>query len=205
MPASTGAYLAISVREADYVGTSVEQLDRWAKAVDRLAATRGLTVLGVALNHHPTHAEVVTLSRLARGADSRQAPWRVLECGSDPALLAGVMGGAEAAVVHSYHAALFALQGRVPTVLVANSEYYEQKAVGLAALAGLPEAFLTRAADSDGIAARLDLVAEALRNGAGLDEATASGRSLVDRSHRHVGELTGRQGAVLACIHHTRV
>ncbi|MEJ7583824.1 MAG: polysaccharide pyruvyl transferase family protein, partial [Acidimicrobiales bacterium] len=152
-----GAYLAVSVRRADYVGTSAEQLDGWADAVDHLAADRGLIVLGVALNHHPEHPEVVTLAGLARGAQARRARWRVLECASDPGLLAGVMSGAAAAVVHSYHAALFALRAGVPALLVASNEYYEQKAKGLADLAGLPDAFvLPRAVDRDDLATRLD-------------------------------------------------
>lgn len=168
-----GPYVAVSVREADYVGTSVDRLERWAQAVDDLAHARGLMVLGVALNDHPEHAEVVTLSRLAHGATARRARWRTLECGDDPALLAGVMAGAEAAIVHSYHAALFALRATVPTVLMANTEYYERKASGLAALAGLPDAFVGRADESDDLSLRLDMVAKALAAGNGLDPAKA--------------------------------
>jgi len=167
-------YLAITVREADYVGTSAVDLEVWAQSVDRVAVARGFTVLGVVVNEHPAHPEVVTLSRLAAGADPRRARWRVLECRGDPTLLAGVMAGAEAAVVHSYHAALFALRAAVPTLLVTSSEYYQDKAQGLADLAGLPDAFFLRPSQPDDLSAQLDLVAKALASGAGLDPATAA-------------------------------
>jgi hypothetical protein len=44
---------------------------------------------------------------------------------------------ADAVVTHSYHVALWALEAGTPTLLATGSDYYEAKAEGLRALAGL--------------------------------------------------------------------
>jgi polysaccharide pyruvyl transferase WcaK-like protein len=164
------AFVALTVREADYVGG--HDLEAWADAVDRHAADRGLTVLGVALNDQGTTPEAVTLARLAHGSVARRAPWRLLSCERDPRLLAAVMAEAQAAAVHSYHAALLALAGNRPVVLAAGTPYYRDKALGLAELAGLPDDVAVDVGlplDLDG---RLDRIAAAIRAGAGLTSAT---------------------------------
>ncbi len=70
-----GPYLVLSLRAADYVGAGVDELDRWASEVDRFAAERGLTVLGVPFNDQSGSPEVATLLTLARSASPRSARW----------------------------------------------------------------------------------------------------------------------------------
>lgn len=166
-------YLALTARTAPYVGADPARLEAWATAVDALAAERDWTVVGLALNDRPPEPEAAVLARLAHGGAMRRARWRLLEVGRNPPLLAGLCAGARAAVAHSYHAALFTLAGGRPAVLAAQSEYYRRKALGLARLAGLPEAFaVDDPAGPDALAERLDVVASTLGAGASLDPAT---------------------------------
>lgn len=163
-------YLAVSIRAAPYVGDV--DLERWSAEVDRVAAERELAVLGVALNDVGADPEAALLARLAHGGARRRAPWHVLGVEHDPRLAAAAMAGAQAAAVHSYHAALFALVAGRPVVLGAASDYYRRKAEGLARLVGLQEAFVARPGEPADLAGRLDAVAAALGAGAGLGPAT---------------------------------
>ncbi|HYI60642.1 MAG TPA: glycosyltransferase family 2 protein [Acidimicrobiales bacterium] len=148
--------LAVTVRRADYVGAPEgDPVRRWALAADALAAARGWDVLGVALNAQPPEPEIVTLATLRTMVPLR-ARWRLVECGSNPARLVAAVSGAVAVATQSYHAALFGLGAGVPSVLGAASAYYEAKAVGLAGLAGLPEAFAVT--DPDDLPGALDAV-----------------------------------------------
>lgn len=167
-----GPYLAVTVRRAGYVGDPADDPAlRWARAADALATERGWDVLGVALNNQPPEPEVATLATL-RATTPLRARWHVVECGADPGNLVAALAGAEAAAVQSYHAALFALTAGVPAVLGAASSYYEAKAGGLAALAGVPDALAVT--DPATMATSLDAVAAALADGAGLAPATAA-------------------------------
>jgi polysaccharide pyruvyl transferase WcaK-like protein len=163
-------FVAVTVREADYVGD--HDLGAWADAVDRYAAERDLAVLGIALNDMPPSPEAATLARLAHGPVPRRVPWHLLPCERDPGLLAAVMAQADAAAVHSYHAALLALAGNRPAVLAAGTPYYRAKALGLAELAGLPDGLAAGVTAPLDLDRRLDLVAAAIDTGAGLTSAT---------------------------------
>ena len=165
-----GRFVAVTVREADYVGD--HDLGAWAEAVDRYAADRGLAVLGIALNDMAPSPEAATLARLAHGPVRRRVPWHLLPCERDPGLLAAVLAQADAAAVHSYHAALLALAGNRPAVLAAGTPYYRDKALGLAELAGLPDGFAAEVVAPLDLDRRLDLVAAAIDTGAGLTAAT---------------------------------
>ena len=163
-------FVAVTVRDADYVGD--HDLGAWADAVDRYAADRGLAVLGIAMNDMAPSPEAVTLAHLANGPVRRRVPWHLLPCERDPGLLAAVMAQADAAAVHSYHAALLALAGNRPAVLAAGTPYYRDKALGLAELAGLPDGLAAEVTAPLDLDRRLDLVAAAIDTGAGLTAAT---------------------------------
>lgn len=156
--------LAVTVRRAGYVGDATaggdaDPVRRWALAVDAVAAARGWDVLGVALNSQGPEPEIATLATL-RATVALRARWRIVDCGSDPARLVAAVAGAKAVAAQSYHAALFGLAAGVPSVLAAATPYYEAKAAGLAARAGLPASFAVR--DPDDLPAALDEVAAAL-------------------------------------------
>jgi polysaccharide pyruvyl transferase WcaK-like protein/GT2 family glycosyltransferase len=130
-----GPIVVFHARSADYAGTSErDTLRPIARAVDALAAERGSTVVGLALNGQDP-AEAVVLAQLAQ-ADERQAQWRIIDARDDASLAAAVLADATAAIVHSYHAALWALERSTPALLVAHTPYYAMKAAGLSAFVG---------------------------------------------------------------------
>lgn len=154
--------VAVTVRRADYVADStLDPVRNWARAVDALADERGWDVSGVALNRQPPEPEIATLAGL-RATTPLRAPWRLVECGSDPRVLVAAMTSVHAAAVQSYHAALLAVSAGVPAVLAAGTPYYVAKARGLATLAGLPPAFVVT--DPAALGPSLDAVAAALRD-----------------------------------------
>ena len=175
-------YLVAHARRADYLGTDDARLRAWTDAVDRLAAERCVAVIGLAINHQSPHSESETLASLASAA-TRQAEWHVLDCGTSPGLAAAVASRAGAAVVHSYHAALFALQAKVPALLIAGTPYSEMKATGLARYAGLPDDFVVRPVEGfANLGQRLDTVAAALKANGNLADAAPRIDAWLDRA-----------------------
>jgi len=153
--APSGEFLVFHAREATYVGNT--NLPVLAAAVDHLAGRAELNVLGVAVNSNPP-PEVELLASLAQSVD-RVAPWRVIDTGQSVALTVALLGRASLVITHSYHLALWALQAGTPAVLVADSEYYQLKADGLARLAGFPGSIsITSASTSVQIEEKLDQV-----------------------------------------------
>jgi hypothetical protein len=177
----------VSLRAADYVGSDGGELERWAAAVDAYASAHGLTVMGLAFNDQPSAPEVDTLLALARTGPPRTAPWRVSDYDADPRRVAAELAAAQAVVTHSFHAALLALAAGVPAVLGAGSPYYEAKAEGLRAVAGLPAELVVRPGEPLELDRRLAAVAAGLAGG-GLAEA----RQRVERWwQRALEELVG--------------
>jgi len=186
--AEPGGYLAFHARCTPYVGVDRRWLDELARAVDDLACTRGLSVLGVAGNDAPPRPEALLVAEIAHGGALRRARWGVVEILAEAGRYAGVLAGAAGAVVHSYHAALLTLAAGKPALLAVHSPYYEHKAGGLQERFDLPDQFVLRGdADLDGLGERLDAVAArlTLHNPAGelaeradqwMSEALASAR-----------------------------
>ncbi len=148
-------FLVFHAREASYVGSA--NLTALATAVDQLASQAGLSVLAVAVNNNaPPELELV--ASLARSREL-VAPWSVIDSCHSVELAVGLLARASAVVTHSYHLALWALQAGTPAVLVADSDYYQLKADGLAALAGFPGSIsITSTASASEIAERLEQV-----------------------------------------------
>ena len=148
-------FLVFHAREASYVGSA--NLTALATAVDQLAKQAGLSVLAVAVNNNaPPELELV--ASLARSREL-VAPWSVIDSCHSVELAVGLLARASAVVTHSYHLALWALQAGTPAVLVADSDYYQLKADGLAALAGFPGSIsITSTASASEIAERLEQV-----------------------------------------------
>ncbi len=129
--------LAFHAREACYMGFSRAELHETARTVDQFAAENGYAVVCVPINMQPHDPEVALLLELATGG-SRRADWFVVNPGADIAAVAGVFKACDAILAHSYHAAIFALENRIPTLLFAGSEYYRLKADALRRGFGIP-------------------------------------------------------------------
>jgi len=85
-----------------------------------------------------THApEVDLLADLAYGS-RRRAMSHIVNPAGDVAAIAGVIKVCSAVLTHSYHAAIFALENRIPTLLFARTEYYQLKAEALRTAFGIP-------------------------------------------------------------------
>ncbi len=141
----------------DYSEVDEEELAAWTRLVDAAADAIGVPVVSVALNRQPP-AEIETMHRLA--TERLRSPWLTVDCADDPDAARAVFGFAAGAVVRSFHAAWFAIEGGTPVVFPTGGAYYSAKAEGLGALAGLDEAFhdSTLPADADGLRRRWNLV-----------------------------------------------
>jgi polysaccharide pyruvyl transferase WcaK-like protein len=115
--------LGFQAREAGYVGFSRDELKETARQVDDFAAENGYVVVSVPINMQSHGPEVELLADLAYGS-RRRAEWHVVNHAGDVAAIAGVIKVCSAFLTHSYHAALFALENRIPTLLFAHTEYY---------------------------------------------------------------------------------
>lgn len=100
----------------------------------------------------------------------------------------------------SYHVALTSLMLEVPTVVLADNPYYEQKAAGLAAAFGLPPTFTTAStAAPDTKAAEIAAVLFDANRGAALRSGLAAGASELRRRRAATeAELLARLGAAAA-------
>ncbi len=58
------------------------------------------------------------------------------------AAISGVIKICNAVLTHSYHVAIFALENKIPTLLFAQSEYYQLKAEALRTAFGIPFSLL---------------------------------------------------------------
>jgi polysaccharide pyruvyl transferase WcaK-like protein len=129
--------LGFQAREACYVGYSRDELQDTARHVDDFAAENDYVVVGVPINMQSHGPEVELLADLAHGS-RRRARWHIVNHAGDVAATAGVIKVCSAVLTHSYHAAIFALENRIPTLLFARTEYYHLKAEALRTAFGLP-------------------------------------------------------------------
>ena len=150
--------LAFQAREAPYVGFERAELDKTARLVDQFAAENGYTVVAVPINMQSHGPEVELLARLARGG-RRRAPWHIANLGGDVAAIAGVIKISDAVLTHSYHAAIFALENRIPTLLFARTGYYRLKEEALRTAFGIPVSLIADPHMAAGtIAAKLEQI-----------------------------------------------
>jgi polysaccharide pyruvyl transferase WcaK-like protein len=145
--------LGFHAREASYVGFTRDELADTARRVDDFAAQRGYVVVGVPINMQADGHEAALLAELASGP-RRRARWHVANHAGDIAAIAGVIKASSAVVAHSYHAAIFALESRIPTLLFARTEYYRLKAEALRTAFGIPVPVIASPELADGAIAR---------------------------------------------------
>ncbi len=131
-------WVAFNARLANYAEVDEDEIRAWADVVDEAAADAGVPVVAVAIERQPPW-EIETLADLA--TVPRRAPWIIVDCADDPDGARSCFALALAAVVRSYHAAWFALEGGAPVLLPPAGPYYEAKNRGLRRFAGLDAAF----------------------------------------------------------------
>lgn len=130
--------LGFQVRMAEYVDLSREKLLAWVRLVDATAAQLGWDVVGLPINDQSWNAEVDLLQDLIAQAGPLRTSWHVCFTGANVRALRGLVRSCSAMITCSFHLAVFALEAGIPALLLANSEYYERKARGLAELVRLP-------------------------------------------------------------------
>ena len=135
--------LGFHAREAAYVGFSRDELLETARQVDDFAAENGYVVAAVSINMQSHGTEAELLAELAHG-HRRRAQWHIVNRGGDVAAIAGAIKACSTFLTHSYHAALFALESRIPTLLFARTEYYQLKGEGLRTAFGIPVPIIAR-------------------------------------------------------------
>lgn len=155
---TTARFVVAHVRVADYAGTiEADHMARLAEAIDTYAFHRNATVIGLGTNDNEPH-EATVLAALAQST-TRRSPWRIVDIVGDPAMARSILAAADAVITHSYHVALWALEGGTPALLATRTEYYEAKAEGLRALAGLTSPIaLADEPDANTLALRLDTI-----------------------------------------------
>jgi hypothetical protein len=115
----------------------------------------------VPINMQAEAPEVELYAELAFGG-RRRAQWHIVNPAGDIAAIAGVIKLCSAVLTHSFHAAIFALESRIPTLLFASTEYYKLKGEALQAAFGIPVPLVASPDMADGaIAAQLARIAEA--------------------------------------------
>ncbi len=154
--------LGFQAREACYVGFSREELKDTARHVDDFAAENGYVVVAVPISTQSHAPEAELLADLA-ACSRRRASWHIVDRSGDVAAIAGVIKLCSAFLAHSYHAAIFALEHRIPTLLFARTEYYQLKGEALRAAFGIPAPLAAPPDLADGaIAAQLERISQSL-------------------------------------------
>jgi polysaccharide pyruvyl transferase WcaK-like protein len=152
--------LGFQARETSYVGFSRDELKDTARQVDDFAAENGYVVVAVPINMQSHSPEVELLADLAFGS-RRRASWHVVNHAGDVAATAGVIKVCSAVLTHSYHAAIFALENRIPTLLFARTEYYHLKGEALRTAFGIPVSLIALPHMADGaIALQLEKISQ---------------------------------------------
>jgi polysaccharide pyruvyl transferase WcaK-like protein len=157
-------FVVVHLRDAPYVTDGDEAVSTVVDAADRLAAERGVAVLALAVNDNGP-GECATV-RAALADRELHAEWTLLDVLDDVELAAAIAARADAVIAHSFHVALWGLASGTPAVLVAGSDYYRAKSVGLGRSFGLGESVVVApSVDQVRLARQLDDVAAALEAG----------------------------------------
>ncbi len=139
----TDSFVAVHIRQAGYVGLDDSAVEAFAALVDEVACGRDAVALGITTSDTPPLAEAISLARMGHGTDRPESRVEGSRVSSRPRTTGGTYSArANAALVHSYHAALFAVEQHTPTLLFVSSDYYRHKAEGLRRLAALPGEFV---------------------------------------------------------------
>ena len=131
-------YLAFQVRDARYTGLDPGALLGSARLADEVAAALGCDVVAVPMSSQGGRPELALYADLLNDMGRRRAPWHVVDSGDEIVIAAAIVKASAGFVGSSFHAALFALEERVPAAVFAVNEYYRAKAQALAGSFGTP-------------------------------------------------------------------
>jgi len=121
-----GNGIGLNLRVAKYGGAETQTLVTVRDVLQREAAKRDSTLIGIPIANGLRDSDLRTLRfLLPEGADSDCVPWTTEN-------VIGRVSRCRIVVTGSYHAGVFALAQGIPVVAVVQSEYYARKFHGLA-------------------------------------------------------------------------
>ncbi|MBI1356428.1 MAG: glycosyltransferase [Acidobacteria bacterium] len=159
-PATLGAALGVNLRQADYSAVPPEAVERLRTLLAGLGDRFGADLLPVPISHPPNSSDPAAIAGLLGGDGGANL--------SSPQAVIDQVGCCRLVVTGSYHAAVFALAQGIPAIGLIGSPYYAGKFEGLADLFGpacapLPFAELERLpALADDLWSRADALRPAL-------------------------------------------
>jgi polysaccharide pyruvyl transferase WcaK-like protein len=124
--------LGVSLRVAEYSGTSLEDARRLGEIIGTCARALGADVVGVPTCFGTEESDLEALATMF--PDQRTTPASVAE--TTPQTAVQTIGRTRVVVTGAYHAGVFALSQGIPVVGLTKSEYYRDKFLGLVAKFG---------------------------------------------------------------------
>lgn len=123
--------LGVNARVAGYAEVDESAAATLGATLARVVAQKGAIVIGLPVSRYGLDSDLSSIRSLWPGELPAGSIAEDLET---PVALATAAGRCQAVVTGSYHAAVFALASGVPTVCLSNSDYYNAKFSGVAAL-----------------------------------------------------------------------
>ena len=130
-PPIAGDALGVNARVTSYAGVNGSTAAIVGSALAKVAARKGLALIALPVSRYERDSDLSSIRSLWPSPSPEGSVAQDLET---PMALAASAGACRAVVTGSYHAAVFALAAGVPTVCLTNSDYYNAKFSGLAAL-----------------------------------------------------------------------
>ncbi|HEY5181170.1 MAG TPA: polysaccharide pyruvyl transferase family protein [Dermatophilaceae bacterium] len=123
--------LGVNARISGYAGVDGPVAGLVGATLARVVADKRAAVIGLPVSRYERDSDLSSIRSLWPGPLPAGSVVQDLET---PGALAAAAAGCRAVVTGSYHAAVFALAAGVPTVCLSNSDYYNAKFSGIAAL-----------------------------------------------------------------------
>jgi polysaccharide pyruvyl transferase WcaK-like protein len=130
-PTTAGNVLGVNARVTDYARVDGSAAARVGATLARVVVQRKAAVIGLPVSRYEPDSDLSSIRSLWPGPLPAGSVLQDLET---PTALAAAAARCRAVVTGSYHAAVFALAAGVPTVCLSNSDYYNAKFSGIAAL-----------------------------------------------------------------------
>jgi len=131
IPSIAGDAIGVNARVTGYAGVDGSVAARVGATLAGAVAQRGARVIGLPVSRYEPDSDLSSIRSLWPGPLPAGS---VAEDLATPMALAAAAASCRAVVTGSYHAAVFALAAGVPTVCLSNSDYYNAKFSGIAAL-----------------------------------------------------------------------
>ncbi len=122
--------LGVSLRVTSYSGVTDAHAQRLSRLLCALAAGVGAELVAVPISHVPGESDLEAFVRMFPG---RNTPALSPAFRMTPEWIRDEIGRCRVVITGAYHTAVFALSQGIPAVCLANSQYYLDKFLGLAA------------------------------------------------------------------------